>query len=215
MDDHIDDDMDDDIHEDDEDDDDDEDEDEDEDEGEDEDEDEDEGEERHDHDNEGEDMDNETDEEQDGESDIDIDQDQQEEEENYFSALNKLSKKWIATQLTHNVSAEATNTFWKLSMDLLPDMLSLKSRDNITRKTPKFPHQRRKLHKDLCPPVYMKFAFKHKVTGEIVTVDSNSTPAKRFQRNPDYMKLYEEAHVKVHLVHLACQSSISTFSMLV
>ena len=36
-------------------------------------------------------------------------------------------------------------------------------------------------------------------TGAIHKVRSETTPFKQFQRNPDYIKLYEEAHIEVRL----------------
>ena len=32
----------------------------------------------------------------------------------YFDLLDELSKKWLAIQLTHNVSLKATDAFWKV-----------------------------------------------------------------------------------------------------
>ena len=117
--------------------------------------------------------------------------------ENYFSVLESLSKKWLSAQLTHHVSAAGANTFWDIAMDAIPKMVSIKDVEGVTRKTPRFTQERRKMYKDNCPKIQMRFAFKHKLTGEIETIDCDATPAKRFQRNPDYVKIYEEAHVKV------------------
>ena len=131
------------------------------------------------------------------ESEGEDEQENVEEEESYFGALKQLSKKWIGAQLTHHVSATAADTFWDTAMELIPKLMSLKDRDSVDRKTPKFPQQRKKLYSNYCPPVKMRFAFKHKATGAIETVDSDATPLKRFQRNSDYVKIYEEAHVQV------------------
>ena len=118
-------------------------------------------------------------------------------EENFFTVLEDMSKKWMCSQLTHRVSATASNTLWDVAMDMIPKLITLKNWDNITRKTPKFTQQRRKLYRDLCPPVKMRFGFLYKNTGAIETVDCDSTPSNTFQRNPDYVKIYEEAHVQV------------------
>ena len=122
---------------------------------------------------------------------------QEEDGDHYFSVLSSLSEKWLNTQLTHNVSAAATNSFWKISMELIPKLVSQKESDNITRKTPTFTQERRKLYRDNCPPVKMTFAFKNKSTGNIETVDCDATPMNAYQRNPSYVKVFEEAHVEV------------------
>ena len=120
-----------------------------------------------------------------------------EDKNDYFKLLDNLSSKWLSAQLTHHVSATAANVFWDIGMKQIPILMTIKSQNSVTRKTPKFSHERRKLYEHKCPPIHMRFGFKHKVTGAIETVDCNSAPSNRFQRNPDYLKIYEEAHVKV------------------
>ena len=43
----------------------------------------------------------------------------------------------------------------------------------------------------------MTFAFRKKSDGSITVVTDESTPLNKFQRNPEYQKLYEEAHIEV------------------
>ena len=83
-------------------------------------------------------------------------------------------------------------------MKIIPKIVEVKEREHVNKKIPSFIHQRRLLYKKSCPPVKMQFSFKHKVTGEIHKVDCNSAPLKEFQRNPDYVKLYEEGHLQVN-----------------
>ena len=120
-----------------------------------------------------------------------------EQADNYLSVKSELSKKWLNTQLTHHVSGSATNAFWELSMKYVPVLQSLKDGENVKKKTPSFTQERRKLYRDRCPDVKMKFGFKVKSTGVIKTVECESTPTNNYQRNPDYVKVFEEAHVKV------------------
>ena len=82
-------------------------------------------------------------------------------------------------------------------MDLIPQVLFLKDRDNVDRKIPQFVHQRRKLYKNFSPEVKMRFCYKNKLDGTIEIVDCHSTPSNQYQRNPNYEKLYEEAYVEV------------------
>lgn len=139
------------------------------------------------------------DEEEEEEDDVEGDREEDEPVEDYFQVLSKLSEKWLETQLTHHVSATASNTFWAHAMESIPDLIRVKTRDNILRKTPGFTQERRKLHEDRCPKIHMKFGFKHKQTGAIETVDSQSAPMKQFQRNPDYVKVFEEAYIEVSI----------------
>ena len=120
------------------------------------------------------------------------------EEDNYATVLHKLSKKWIFTQRTHKVSATATDKFWNLAIDIIPVLMKAKERENIVKKTPTITHQRKKMSKKVCPKVKMRFGFKNKSTGAIETVDCDAAPIKTYQGNPDYIKVYEEAHVEVN-----------------
>lgn len=137
------------------------------------------------------------DDDDDDDPDDDDDDEVEEETENYFSVLKELSKQWRLTQLTHHVSAEAANSFWNISMGEIPKLLYFKDKDAVRKKTPQFVHQRRKLDKEFSPEVNMTFGYKNKEDGSIVTVDCTSTPINQYQRNPKYVKLYEEAHIEV------------------
>lgn len=123
--------------------------------------------------------------------------------ENYSTVLTKFAEKWLLTQQTHNVSATATEKFWDIALKFLPELVEHKARDSITKKTPAFTQERKKLYKNLCPEVKMFFGFKHKSTGVIETVECTSTPNMTFQRNPEYIKVFEEAQIQVirNLVH--------------
>lgn len=136
-------------------------------------------------------------EEEEGEEPATAEEEEEEEDQEYHSsALQKLSKKWLETQLTHQVSAEATNCFWRIAMDFIPNLVQLRERDNVKRKTPMFVNQRRKLYRDICPAITMKFVYKKKANDTITTVVSDRTPS-HLDRSPEYIKLYEEAHIKV------------------
>ena len=50
----------------------------------------------------------------------------------------------------------------------------------------------------MSPEVKMTFAFLNKSDGTITTVAADSTPLTQFQRDPNYQKLYEEAHIEVY-----------------
>ena len=132
------------------------------------------------------------------ESDVGEQEEENEPEaDNYFTVLSKLADQWLNGQLTHSVSASATNFFWDIAMKYIPLLSSLKTRDNLTRKTPSFTQERKKLFKDHCPGIKMRYGFKHKATGAVETVDCGTAQAKTFEKNQNYVKVYEEAHVEV------------------
>lgn len=56
---------------------------------------------------------------------------------------------------------------------------------------------RKNIYKDMCPEIKMTFGFRKKSDGSIITVAADSTPLSKFQRDPEYDKLYEEAHIEV------------------
>ena len=60
--------------------------------------------------------------------------------EDYFQALDSLSKLWLSIQLTHNVSLAAAYEFWKVALIRFPKLLQLKESEEITRKVPQFVH---------------------------------------------------------------------------
>ena len=116
--------------------------------------------------------------------------------DNSNNLLHELSKKWLMIQLTHNVSAAATNSFWDASMSLIPGLLEARQNLETNSKIPGFIHTRRKLYQDMCPPVQMTFAYLSKVTGEIEYVECTTAPTRTYPKSL-FTKLYEEAHIKV------------------
>ena len=108
-----------------------------------------------------------------------------------------MTKKWHFTQLSHKVSTTAAEEFWRVSKQFWPKLIQAKVDEGIKRKTPEFQNQRKRLVDQLCPEIHMEFAFLQVSTGAIHKVASNTTPLKQYDRNPDFIKLYEEAHIKV------------------
>ena len=105
---------------------------------------------------------------------------------------------WLHTQVTHHVSLAATKAFWKLSFQHVAKLYELKADQGISRKIPQFPQVRKNIYKDYCPDVKMTFAFMNKNDGSIVYVNEDHTPLQQYQRDPQYQKLFEEAHVEVN-----------------
>lgn len=120
-----------------------------------------------------------------------------EEEESFDSLFHSFSKKWMETQLTHHVSLSAANDFWKLSFKCIADIFDKKIAEGVSRKIPQYLQVRKNIFKDLCPEVKMSFVFLNKTDGTITHVKENHTPLSRYQRDPNYEKLYEEAHIEV------------------
>ena len=118
-------------------------------------------------------------------------------ENDYQSLLNAMTRKWYFTQLTHKVSASAADDFWEIAKNFWPRIEGAKQAEAIARKTPLFQNQRKRMSQQLCPDIHMEFGFLNVTTGVIHKISALSTPIKQYERNPEYIKLYEEAHIKV------------------
>lgn len=75
----------------------------------------------------------------------------------------------------------------------------MKLNENVTKKIPQFLQIRKNIYKDICPQIQMTFAFLHKTDNSVIYVSDDHTPIKEYERNPQYQKLYEEAHIQVIL----------------
>ena len=148
-----------------------------------------------------------------GEEEDGNDDEQEVEEEvgelTYGDLLNQLSEKWLLVQLTHDVSATATNSFWDAAMKLLPDLLQQKETTDARKKIPGFIHLRNKQFKEKCPEVHVKHVYLNKGTQEIVI--SNNNADQNYPKS-HYKKLYEEAHVKVIFLSI-CLSLYPSLSL--
>ena len=122
-----------------------------------------------------------------------------EEEESFESLFTSFSNQWQHAQLTHHVSLAASNNFWKLSFDYVPKILELKKAEKLKKKIPQFYQVRKNIYKDICPEVKMTFVFLNLNDGTLTLVKDDHTPLKQYQRNPQYKKLYEEAHIEVNI----------------
>ena len=120
-------------------------------------------------------------------------------DESFSEMLISLANDWLQTQLTHHVSLEATNAFWRLSLKSFHKLIERKTAEGIKRKIPQFVQIRRNIYKDICPDVKMTFVFLNKNDNTIVNVNTNQTPLTDYQRDPQYVKLYEKAHIEVTL----------------
>ena len=118
----------------------------------------------------------------------------------YDSVFTSFTENWLQTQLTHHVSLAGANAFWKLCFKYVKEMYELKEAENITRAIPQFVHVRRQVYKEICPEVKMTFVFMNKNDGTLHHVQEDETPLKNYQRDPQFRKLYEEAHIQVFLL---------------
>ena len=100
-------------------------------------------------------------------------------------------------QLTHHVSISAANHFWSLAFKYVGHLLQLKSNENINKKIPQFIQTRKVTYQEICPDVKMSFAFFNKSNNSIVHVQADHTPISQYQGDPNFQKLYEEAHIEV------------------
>lgn len=120
--------------------------------------------------------------------------------------LEEMSKKWLHVQMTHQVSASATEAFWKTANELMPLVYDHRNRLNIQKNVPGFKHLRRKLYKENCPEINMKYVYKNKRDNSIEIVECKKAPSRS---KSNYIKLYEEANVKVNWLSSLCTLSIS------
>ena len=115
----------------------------------------------------------------------------------YESLFASFTEKWMETQLTHHVSLAGANAFWKLSFQYVNDICKLKTEENIAKNIPQFVHVRRQVQKEICPNVLMSFAFMNKNDGSMIYIRDDHTPLNKYQRDPRFKKIYEEAHIQV------------------
>lgn len=85
-------------------------------------------------------------------------------------------------------------------MKYVSQLMSLKENEDIKKKIPKFYQVRKNIYRDMCPDVKMTFVFLNKRDGSIKHVNADHTPLSQYQNNPNYQKLYEEAHVEVNII---------------
>ena len=114
----------------------------------------------------------------------------------YNTILEKLSRDWLLTEISHNISQTCNDLLWNLSLQVFPKLIEAKKMQNIKKKVPQFTHIRRELYKHKTPEVKMDFAFEDKETGEVILVEKcDSTPTKDYPPNR-FKKLYEIASVE-------------------
>ena len=132
-----------------------------------------------------------------GDREADDDDDDEDEENSFESLFLSFSNQWLHTQLTHHVSLAASNDFWKLSFKYVSKILEFKFNEGVKSKIPQFLQIRKNIHRNICPDIRMNFVFLNKTDNSLVRVNVDHTPVKEYERNPQYQKLYEEAHIQV------------------
>ena len=130
-------------------------------------------------------------------------EDKDDDEDTFHSLFESFSKQWLGAQLTHHVSLTASQAFWNLAFKYGSNLNDLKTKENIKKKIPQFLQVRKNMYAEICPKVHMSFAFLNKADGSIIRVEAEKTPLNEYQRNPQYQKLFEEAHIEVIIVNSA------------
>ena len=103
--------------------------------------------------------------------------------------------------MTHSVSLAATDAYWRLALEWMDKLFEAKRREGIKKKIPQFLNQRNNMFHKTCPRISMDFAYRHIETNEVVLVkDVDKAPTKTYASDPNYVKLYESASVKVTLI---------------
>ena len=115
----------------------------------------------------------------------------------YKSIFEKLTDRWLLTEVDHHCSKTSTNEFWRVANKYFAKLYAAKEREGITRKTPLFSHIRKQIHDKRVPRISMEVAYQHKTTGEIsVAADVDATPTSQYPPNV-YTKIYESASIEV------------------
>lgn len=129
-------------------------------------------------------------------------------QDDYHEMLKEVAEKWLLVQLTHRVSISASNSFWEFAVNSIPKLSQCKNDRSIKKAIPGYIHLRRKMYKEQCPKVHMKFVYLNKNTEAIEIVHTNTNPAKQYNRI-NYVKLYEEAHFEVGWTSITSSSNLS------
>ena len=115
----------------------------------------------------------------------------------YKELLKKVSEKWLMAQLTHNVSAAATNSFWHIALNDFTSLSDAREHSMTKKNIPGYIHLRRQLYKEKCPEVHMRFVYLNKESKNIEVVHCDKDPGHKYPKSK-YTKLFEEAHIKVN-----------------
>ena len=118
-----------------------------------------------------------------------------ENEKHYFEYLHELSKDWLMVEIDHHVSKKATDAFWALACKKMHQLFESKRRNEVRRKTPKFPQLRKSLN-DKVPEINMEIGFIDRNGDLTVKENLRSTPLKQYPPS-QFKKAYEIATVKV------------------
>ena len=97
-------------------------------------------------------------------------------------------------EVTHRVSKEATEQFWRLANSMFHRLYVAKG--NVGKKIPQFDHIRTILYDNETPTVNLEIGYKSKEGDEVTIVKATTTPVSRFPPST-YNKLYEIASVDV------------------
>ena len=115
----------------------------------------------------------------------------------YMKILNQLSKEWFLAESEHNISKSASDALWNLGSKWFPLLYDAKRRQNIRKNVPQFVHIRRRINEKNSPPITLKIAYEEKETGQVITINSKTTPTLQYPRST-HTKLHEIAFVEVN-----------------
>ena len=130
--------------------------------------------------------------------------------DSYKNMLEEFGHLWLATLVNHDISMSAASYLWKLAFSWIPKIIQQKHDEQVTRKTPQFPHLRRKLLNQLVPPVWICAAYFNLETNEVIKpAASNVAHEKKFNDINKFKKLYEITSVSIKDVLLLHQKICS------
>lgn len=113
-----------------------------------------------------------------------------------------MSEAWVRNETNHDVSKEASNSFFELGKTWFPLLSQAKQREGIERQTPNLVHLRRKIIEKKVPRISMDIAYVNKDNGEeILLEDVEKIPRSEYPPSM-YLKKYEIASVKVFFIIL-------------
>ena len=114
----------------------------------------------------------------------------------YVSILNQLCNDWFVEEIDHNISKAAGDALWKIASKWFHPLYEAKKKLSISKNVPQFVHLRRRIYAKKTPPIELKTVYEEKETGEVIVVNSESTPTSQFPRST-HTKIYEIAKIKV------------------
>ena len=118
-------------------------------------------------------------------------------DEDFDNLISRFGHLWLASIVSHDISISAACHLWKLAFTWIESIMLRKKLEGV-KKIPQFAHLRRKLIKNLCPPVTIRVSYKDTDTGQIISPPpSDIVHHKQYSDIKKFQKLHEISSVKI------------------